>query len=296
MRSRCREHRRAPSAARMAVTMAIAISTSCGAAPPLCKVAVHDAHAAPPLWRVQGPSGSTVWLYGTIHDAGAEDVPAVAWTLLDAAPAFVSELGDAEPDPHKLSELARLPWGQVLDRLLPADDWWDLVNAMLGVMSEEDLRHARPWFAMIKLISHMAPSPRPSMDDALAAHARTRGIAVEHLEPWEAQLVALDASVTVADLSKAIHGRHAMACDLVRLRSAYRTSDLPALTHALIGTAQSEALLVERNRRWLPQIERYLAGRGAFIAVGLGHLLGDAGLPAMLERAGYPAKRHVAAP
>lgn len=274
----------------------MAIGPSCGAAPPPCKIAMRDPHAAPLLWRVQGRGGATVWLYGTIHDAGAEDVPAAVWPLLDAAPAFVSELGDAAPDPHKLSELARLPWGQVLDRLLPADDWWDLVNALLGVMREDDLRHAKPWFATIKLVSHMARSPKPSMDDALAEHARKRGIAVEPLESWEAQLVALDASVTVADLSNAIHGRHTLACELVRLRSAYRTSDVATLTRMLVGTAQSEALLAPRNRRWLPQIERYLAGGGAFIAVGLGHLLGDAGLPAMLEQAGYTAERRAAAP
>jgi hypothetical protein len=278
------------------VAVAIAAGVACGAAAPPCRVAARDVHAAPLLWRVQGPGGAVVWLYGTIHDAGTDDVPPVAWTLLEAAPVFVSELGDAVPDPRKLSALARLPWGQVLDQLLPADDWWDLVNAMLGVMSEDELRHARPWFAMIRLFSHVARPPRPSMDDALAERARKRGLAIEPLEPWEAQLVALDTSVTAADLSRAIHARRTVACELAGLRSAYRTSDLPTLTQTLVGTAPSEALLGERNRRWLPQIERYLAGDGAFIAVGLGHLLGDDGLPAMLARAGYPAERQAAAP
>jgi uncharacterized protein YbaP (TraB family) len=278
----------------VAVAAAVAAGAACGAAAPPCRIAARDGHAAPLVWRVQGPGGAVVWLYGTIHDAGTDDVPPVAWTLLDAAPVFVSELGDATPDPRKLSALARLPWGQVLDRLLPADDWWDLVNAMLGVMSEDELRHARPWFAMIRLFSHMARPPRPSMDDALAERARGRGVAIESLEPWEAQLVALDTSVTAADLSRAIHARHTVACELAGLRSAYRTSDLPALTRALVGTAPGEALLGERNRRWLPQIERYLAGGGAFIAVGLGHLLGDGGLPTLLGRAGYPVERRAA--
>jgi uncharacterized protein YbaP (TraB family) len=276
------------------VVVTVAAGGACGAAPPPCRIAARDVHAAPLLWRVQGPGGAVVWLYGTIHDAGTDDVHPVAWTLLDAAPAFVSELGDAAPDPGKLSALARLPWGQVLDRLLPADDWWDLVNAMLGAMTEDELRHARPWFAMVRLFSHMAKSPRPSMDDALAERARQRGLAVEPLEPWEAQLGALDTSVTAAELSRAIHARHTVACELAGLRSAYRASDLPALTRALVGTAPSEALLGARNRRWLPQIERYLAGGGAFIAVGLGHLLGDDGLPAMLARAGHPVERRTA--
>lgn len=244
------------------------------------------------LWRVQRTGSAGVWLYGTIHDAGAGDVPRAAWAALEAAPVFVSELGNSEPEPRKLAALARLPWGQVLDRMLPTDDWWDLVNALLGVMTQEELRHARPWFALVRLNAHMAQSPRPSMDVALAEHARKRKIAVEGLESWDDQLASLDASVTVADLSAAIHNRGTVACELAQLRSAYRTSDMPALSRMLAGTARSSAKVVERNRRWMPQIERYLSAGGAFIAVGLGHLLGDDGLPALLERAGYTVERH----
>lgn len=276
--------------ARVELWLAIALVAAiggCGAPAPRCAIASRSPSGPPLLWRVERPGGAPVWLYGTIHDAGAGDVPRAAWTALDGAAAFASELGNREPDPRKLAEIARLPWGQVLDQMLPADDWWELVNAMLGEMREDELRHARPWFALIRLNARMAQSPRPSMDVALAEHARERRIAVEHLESWEQQLDSLAESVTAADLSAAIHGRHAVACELARLRAAYRESDVPALARMLAGTARSAAEVAERNRRWLPQIERYLAGGGGFVAVGLGHMLGEDGLPALLERAGY---------
>jgi uncharacterized protein YbaP (TraB family) len=39
-------------------------------------------------------------------------------------------------------------------------------------------------------------------------------------------------------------------------------------------------------------IEAYLGAQGAFVAVGLGHLIvGDATLPSLLERAGYTVSR-----
>lgn len=263
---------------------------ACAPPPASCPTLPADPAAPPLLWRVDGPGGA-VWLYGTVHDTGADDVPAAVWRRLDAAPRFVSELGDDEPDPQALNALARLPWGQVLDRMLPADDWWDLVEAMLGAMTEDELRHARPWFALVRLHTQLVRPPRPEMDAALAAHARARGIAIEHLESWQDQLAALDASVTPADLSRAIHQRRAVVCQVIQLRAAYRASDLPLLARMLVEPVRDGPLLVDRNRRWLPQIERLLGSGGGFVAVGLGHLLGDAGLPALLQRAGYNVTR-----
>jgi uncharacterized protein YbaP (TraB family) len=264
---------------------------ACAPPPASCPTLPADPTAAPLLWRVERSGGAAIWLYGTVHDTGADDVPAAVWHRLDAAPVFVSELGDDEPDPQAMNALARLPWGQVLDRLLPADDWWDLVEAMLGAMTEDELRHARPWFALVRLHTRMARPPRPAMDAALAERARSRGIAVEPLESWQDQLAALDASVTPADLSRAIHGRAAVPCQTAQLRAAYRASDLVALERILVEPIRGDRLLAERNRRWLPKIEDLLAKAGGFVAVGLGHLLGTAGLIAQLERAGYRVTR-----
>src|SRR5262249_30199268 len=156
---------------------------------------------APLLWRVERPGGPSVWLYGTIHDAGADDVPPVVWRRLAASPRLLSELGGEPPDAAQLSALARLPWGEVLGHLLPGEAWWGLVEAMLGAMTEDELRHARPWFALVRLRAHLAQSPKPAMDDALAARAGAAGLAVEALESWRDQLAALDASVTARELS-----------------------------------------------------------------------------------------------
>lgn len=280
----------------LAAVLSVALAAAaCAAAPPACPIGpgVRADEAAPMLWRIERTGGPVVWLYGTIHDAGADDVPPVVWRRLDAAPRFVSELGAEQPDTRELAQLARLPWGEVLDAKLPADDWWELVDAMLGAMTEDELRHARPWFALVKLHARMARAPRPSMDDALASHAGGMGLPIERLESWRDQLAALDASVAPRDLSAAIHDRKRVACQVARLRAAYRASDLPELTRLLLEPLRGDPLIVERNQRWARQIERYLERDGGFVAVGLGHLLGDSGLPAMLERAGYHVTREL---
>jgi uncharacterized protein len=54
----------------------------------------------------------------------------------------------------------------------------------------------------------------------------------------------------------------------------------------------SERLLGDRNRDWMTEIAGMLARPGTFfIGVGAAHLVGDAGLPALLQEAGAIVKR-----
>ena len=246
--------------------------------------------AQPFLWRVQRGDGPIVWLYGTIHNAGGEAVPPAAWRALESAPLFVSELGDSEPDPQQIADLVRVKAGKGLDQLLPPDDWYDLRDALEGQVREDVLARSRPWFAMTQLMKRISPPPDPSMDFALAKRARTRHIAIAQLESWQDQLAALDASVTVADLQQAIHARKTMGCALSNMLVTYTTGDLPAMQKLLVIEG-SATLLAPRNERWFPHLTGYLADRGAFVAVGLGHIAGDSGLIAMFERAGARVER-----
>ncbi|HWO18137.1 MAG TPA: TraB/GumN family protein [Kofleriaceae bacterium] len=287
----------APAAPALAALAALALAlaalaalAACGASRPACEVTAAPAPpGAPFLWRVQRGEGPVLWLYGTFHNGHAR-VPPAAHAALESAAHFASELGDAEPDPEQLRELSRLPRGKGLDALLPASDWWDLRDALRGVVAEPVLARARPWFAMTQLTSTMAPSPRPTMDVALARRARERKLPVDALETWAEQLTALDAAVTLADLQQAIRERAAVRCSVERILAAYAAGDLDAMGR-LLGGAQSETLLAARNRKWLPQLERYLAARGAFVAVGVSHMAGAEGLPALLARAGYAVER-----
>jgi hypothetical protein len=260
------------------------------AARPACAIGPSRAAAGPPfLWRVARPEGPVLWLYGTLHHGRAQVAPA-ALAALAGAGRFVSELGDAEPDPERLRELSQLPPGKGLDARLAADDWWDLRDALRDAMSEAQLRRARPWLAMSQLTAALVPSPRPTMDVALARRARARGLPVDALETWEEQLTALDATVTIAELTEAIRARRTMRCQVEAVIAAYGAGDLAAMGQ-LLGAAQARTLLTARNHRWLPQLERYLAAGGAFAAVGVSHLAGEQGLPALLARAGYAVER-----
>ncbi|MBV8762002.1 MAG: TraB/GumN family protein [Deltaproteobacteria bacterium] len=267
----------------------LALVTACGAKP-TCAVAPH-AHGAPFLWRVQKGNGPVLWLYGTIHDAGLDAVPPAALDAFDHAAVFASELGDDQPDVDALRELTRLPRGPSLDQLLGNDDWWELRDALLGVIKEDDLKRVRPWYAMSLLSSHATPTRGPSMDDQLAQRAEDARRPIEHLETWREQMMALTSVVGVDDLKEAIHARKTMRCELAQMRAIYEAGDLDGMTPLLIVPRIAPQLVYARNDRWLPALEHMAGDRGGFVAVGLAHLIGDHGLPALLAHDDFTVAR-----
>ena len=274
----------------MRAVLVLVVVAACGPAQPKCEVPAR-AHGAPFLWRVHEGAGPVLWLYGTIHDAGLEAVPPAALAALDAAPVFASELGDEQPDVDALRELTRLPRGPSLAQLLGNDDWWELRDALLGVVKEDDLARLRPWYALSLLSSHATPTRGPSMDDQLAQRAEDEHHEVAHLETWREQLTALSSVVEIDDLREAIHARRTMRCELAQMRETYDAGDLDGMTHLLIVPRIAPQLVYARNDRWLPELEHLASDRGGFVAVGLAHLIGDRGLPALLARAGYSVER-----
>jgi uncharacterized protein len=270
-----------------------ALGGGCGGQPACPVTPVSGAErGAPFLWRVQrAGSPTTLWLYGTIHDAGIDAVPKVALDSLARAPRVVTELGSGKPDAELFRSYARRKTGAGIDHQLSADDWYDLRDVLRGVIREDDLRRAEPWYAMTLLTTHSAPSPGPSMDEQLAERARDLGKPVDALETWEDQLALLRGVVQLSDLEEAIRARKTMRCDLARMQAAYAAGDSATLTALLVVPRTSEPMLYARNRRWLPVLEAHAQGDGAFVAVGLGHMLGEHGLPVLLERAGYRVER-----
>src|SRR4051812_37274873 len=127
---------------RWVLALAVMLSglAACGASAPVCELPTAPTAPAAWLWRVEPASGDgpVVWLFGTVHDVGGDDVPAQVWAALDGSAVVVTELGDLEPDEDALREVIRLPRGKGLDQQLPTDKWWDLRDALRGVIKEAE--------------------------------------------------------------------------------------------------------------------------------------------------------------
>src|SRR5688500_16607467 len=139
-----------------AIALAIA-AIACAGGKPQCPAFKPAAPGPAFLWKVER-AGAVLWLYGTLHDAGLDAVPAVAIAAFESSRRLITELGDVSPDPDVFRAHARIASGPGIDQRLPADDWWDLRDALLGKLDEDDLRRAKPWYAMSLLTTYASPS------------------------------------------------------------------------------------------------------------------------------------------
>ena len=78
----------------------------------------------------------------------------------------------------------------------------------------------------------------------------------------------------------------------VRMQQIYKRQNLDSL-HIMIMEesdvigGKEVQLLDDRNNNWIPKIEKLIAKKRTFIAVGAGHLAGDQGVIELLKKKGY---------
>ncbi|MFC3096464.1 TraB/GumN family protein [Alteraurantiacibacter palmitatis] len=256
---------------------------------------------APALWEVTAPGGEKGWLFGTVHSLPE----AVEWhsDAVDAAFAQsgllvveIAELGDTAQSFAAFQRHAYSPGLPPLLRRVPADRR-DELEALIEKAGgrEADYAEMKSWAAAMVLAGGVRiGDPERGIDRQLLA----RGKAVEGLESYAAQFALFDAlpPSEQSDLLLAV-AREAAAPDPAAGLLHWLTGDMAALEAlgqaGILGDPElRDALMDGRNRAWIGQLAPLIdGGRRPFVAVGAAHMLGEAGLPALLAARGYTVRR-----
>lgn len=281
---------------------ALALATACeqqAAQPP-------DQATYPALWEIAREDGAVEgWLFGTVH-ALPDDV---AWRsprleqVVEEADMLVVEVGDLR-DGAKLSALFEdmafdRPEGPIRARIREdlRDEFDELLVAAKVRRSYFDPMES--WAAALAL-AQVAQEGRPENGADRALIEAFDGRDLIELEGARSQLAIFDSlpRAEQRDLLNAVleeaatHGREPGR--LARLWREGDTDELQKLTQSgmLADPELRQALLIDRNTAWARRIENLLSARDRpLIAVGAGHLFGDAGLPALLRASGYVVTR-----
>ncbi|MEX0341548.1 MAG: TraB/GumN family protein [Erythrobacter sp.] len=260
----------------------------------------------PALWEIADSSGAVEgWMFGTIH-ALPDDTQwrsARLDTVLGQADMLVVEVADLEDG----EALSRLFEEMAFDR--PASPIASRIDPELREEFEELLVKAKvrrnyfdpmeSWAAALALAQVAQSASAENGADRVLLAAFDKREVVE-LEGARGQLAIFDGlpEAEQRDLLNAVlEESRDYAGETSTLADAWLEGDTDRLVELtrrgiLADPELAQALLRDRNADWAAQIENLLSARDKpLIAVGAGHLLGDSGLPKLLESRGYKVRR-----
>lgn len=264
--------------------------------------------AAPAMWRISD-GDSQVWLFGSVHAFNSR----VKWRTpafdkaLKTADLVYFEMPTTVSDDEYFQAMVQLGLnrkGKLLTDYLSKKQQIQLAQVVLALrLNPAVVESMRPWFAAMT-ISGIAGAIaggklRPGVEDSIKReipNRKERGF--DSLETQLRVMADLSDKAQVKMLMETITGGGSSSGQPIDLTTTWLGGDVDGLyapTAAAFGKPGSEmfnALLTKRNKRWVGQIEKLLAGdQDVMVIVGAAHFGGSGGLPALLKKHGITVER-----
>ncbi len=254
------------------------------------------------VWKVSGPKGGTLYLGGSMHALRGTDypLPAAYNRAFDASDrlVFETEPGAFPKLEKRRDKVGLYPSGDSLKNHIDPRtyDYLRRFFARLGT-PEAEFTKFRPWYLALqmRLPGKSGLSSSLGVDSYLGSRARANRKAIsglesarEHLDVFSGLSDRQGEAILLVELIKSQEGpqldgmvaqwRHGEV-DAIERDSKKSLADFPAF---------AERIIDQRNRNWMPKIERALASHHTyFVVVGAAHLGGPNGLLALLRARGY---------
>lgn len=270
-------------------------------------VAAADSGGHPvTLWMAEGAS-NTVYLLGSVHLLRKEDhpLPSVIDAAYDDAETLFMELDMDDLDPiatqATINRLGMLDEDQSLRDVMGEDLYDDALLAADALDIPLDmLAQTEPWFAAITVeqlaLTRIGFNPMYGIEMHMMAKAIQDGKTIQGFESVEEQLEFLDGLSLEAqrDLLMQTLAESANIRDIMdRLIAAWRMGDIAYMEENLLADIANypelyESIVADRNRNWANTIDKLLGDDEDYLViVGALHLIGEDGVPQLLESRGY---------
>ena len=257
------------------------------------------------MWRADGETNS-VYVLGSIHLLRAEDhpLPRVIDVAYADAEILVMELDMDDLDPVStqaaFSRAGVLRDGTTLrdligdERYAAAEETAARLDIPLDMLDSSE-----PWLAAITVelmvLYRNGFDPRLGIEMTMTTRAAADGKPIEGLESVDEQLSFLDGLSLDAQaemLLQVLEQGAELRDSIDTMIAAWRRGDMAVLEHELLESMEEQtelgdALIWNRNRRWADTIVTWLDDdRDYLVIVGALHLVGEEGVPALLEARG----------
>jgi len=173
-------------------------------------------------------------------------------------------------------------------------------NLHSSAIKVEMLNQFRPWMAAVTLVVVELQDQGFDAQSGLDKHLHTRALADKKtLDHFEAPGFQMDLFTGLTDkeseefLGQTLRDLGIWKKQFDLLAAAWQTGDTKALDELMLDSMREypalyKKLMLERNRTWLPKLEKLLRGeRDVLVVVGAGHLVGKDSVVDLLSAKGY---------
>ena len=264
-----------------------------------CAIVAADAAS---VWKVTSASGGTVYLGGSFHALKRSDypLPAAYNRAFEASGGLALEADEKaiKESSQSISNAGKYASNDSLKKHVDPRTYAYLrkLFGLLGV-PEQKFSHYRPWYLALML---EAPSLH-GLSEELGVERYLIGRANKNHKP----VFGLESAREHAEVFSGLTDRQGEAYLLLELiprtervtdaqtMKAWRKGDADVLAseyHDAFRDFPSLAirLLDNRNRNWIPKIEKYMeGGKPCFVVVGAAHMGGPNGVLSLLKGRGY---------
>ncbi len=262
------------------------------------------------LWKVRSEKNS-IYILGSIHLLKKESYPLKQSIeqAFDAASKLVLEIDLQSATPEKTRQVTLEKGlfrdGTTLQQNVD-EETYDLTERRAREVGI-DLRAMnplKPWLVALTLMTvklqKLGFDPNYGVDRYLAERAKRSGKSTGGLESLEFQIGLLDGlsrrdqEMMLRETLKELDRLDQGVDQIVQL---WLKGDVGSLEEWLLAGMREypevyAKVIVERNRRWLPQIEKMIAQReNAIVVVGAAHLVGREGVIELLKQRGYTVEQ-----
>lgn len=158
------------------------------------------------------------------------------------------------------------------------------------------LEKMKPYFLVALLYPKMMNCASPvGVEEELMKIAKEDKKEIKGLETMQFQASVFDSipyEWQAKELLKNIDSFSVYKKEFDQMLAMYKSQQLDSMKNLLtkneFGSEKYEDLLLNnRNKKWVKQLRVIMQNKSVFVAVGAGHLVGDAGLIRLLKKAGY---------
>lgn len=253
------------------------------------------------LWKISGNGmQQESYLYGTIH-AVPKDKFVVSPTLSSTfegcnALALEIDLNISLKDQLGMLEYMVLPKGKSLKDYLTPDQYIQFRSYCIDSLKMKKSKFnkfnkLKPFFSSSILLQHQLGKIE-GFDQYFNEEAKKRKIPSYGLETLEYQLKTVN-TVSIEEQAKMLmESLGTEMTEYYNMLGLYLADDLNGLSEAMNNAEMStdsfiENFLIQRNKNWIPEIEKLIRKDKTFVAVGAGHLPGEFGVIELLKNRGY---------